>query len=150
MDEMQPGAKLRRLGLDDYESIMDLWRRSGLTSLKPRGRDSRQAFAQQLASGVQTVLGLEENGRLIAVVVATHDSRKGWVNRLTVDPDYRRQGYARRLLAAAEELFKEQGLFITVALIEDWNEASLTLFLQAGYRLNDDVYYLSKRASDDV
>jgi ribosomal protein S18 acetylase RimI-like enzyme len=147
---MQPGVKLRRLGLEDYESIMDLWRRAGLTSLKPRGRDSRQAFAQQLASGVQTVLGLEEHGRLIAVVVATHDSRKGWVNRLTVDPDYRRQGHARRLLAAAEELFKEQGLFITVALIEDWNEASLTLFLQEGYRLNDDVYYLSKRASDDV
>lgn len=147
---MQAGVELRRLGLEDYERIMDLWRRSGLTSLRPRGRDSRQAFAQQLASGVQTVLGLEQHGRLIAVVVATHDSRKGWINRLTVDPDYRRRGFARRLLAAAEELFKEQGLFITVALIEDWNEVSLKLFLQEGYRLNDDILYVSKRESDDV
>jgi ribosomal protein S18 acetylase RimI-like enzyme len=147
---MQTEVELRRLGLEDYERIMDLWRRSGLTSLRLRGRDSRQAFAQQLESGVQTVLGLEQNERLIAVVVATHDSRKGWINRLTVDPDYRRRGHARRLLAAAEELFKELGLFITVALIEDWNEVSLKLFLQQGYRLNDDILYVSKRESDDV
>jgi len=147
---MQTGVELRRLGLEDYERIMDLWRRSGLTSLKPHGRDSRQAFAQQLESGVQTVLGLEQEGSLIAVVVATHDSRKGWINRLTVDPDYRRRGLARRLLAAAEELFQELGLFITVALIEGWNEASLKLFLQEGYQLNDDIHYVSKRESDDV
>ncbi len=147
---MHHRAKLCRLGLEDYERIIDLWRRSGLTSLRMRGRDSRQAFAQQLESGVQTVLGLEDDGRLIAVVVATHDSRKGWVNRLTVDQDYRRRGLARRLLAAAEEVFREQGLFITVALIEDWNEASMALFLQEGYCLNDDIHYVSKRDSDDV
>ncbi len=147
---MQADVKLCRLGIEDYERIMELWRRSGLTSLKLRGRDSRQAFAQQLESGIQTVLGLEHDGRLIAVVVATHDSRKGWVNRLTVDPDYQRQGLARRLLADVEDMFREQGLFITVALIEDWNKASLALFLQEGYRLNDDIYYVSKRESDDV
>ncbi len=147
---MHHRAKLCRLGLEDYERIIDLWRRSGLTSLRLRGRDSRQAFAQQMQSGVQTVLGLEDDGRLIAVVVATHDSRRGWVNRLTVDQDYRRRGLARRLLAAAEEVLREQGLFITVALIEDWNEASMALFLQEGYRLNDDIHYVSKRDSDDV
>jgi len=143
-------GEVRRLGIEDYERIIDLWQRAGLTSLKLRGRDSRQAFARQLESGVQMVLGLEKDGRLIGVVVATHDSRKGWINRLTIDPVHQRQGHGRRLLARAEEALKAQGLYIIVALIEDWNEASMALFLQEGYRLNDDIHYVSKRDSDEV
>ncbi len=143
-------GEVRRLGIEDYERIIDLWQRAGLTSLKLRGRDSRQAFARQLESGVQTVLGLEKDGRLIGVVVATHDSRKGWINRLTIDPAHQRQGHGRRLLARAEEALKAQGLYIIVALIEDWNEASMALFEKEGYRLNDDIHYVSKRDSDEV
>lgn len=147
---MSSVEKIRHLGIEDYERIMTLWRRAGLTSLKPRGRDSRQAFALQLESGVQTVLGLEEDGQLIGVVVATHDSRKGWINRLTIDPGHQRQGHATRLLAAAEETLRAQGMRIIATLIEDWNEASLALFQKEGYRLNDDIHYLSKRDNDEV
>jgi ribosomal protein S18 acetylase RimI-like enzyme len=135
---------------------MDLWRRSGLSSLRPQGRDSREAFARQLESSVQTVLGLEKGagqprrsteGQLIGVVVATHDGRKGWINRLAIDPDHRRQGHAKRLLAAAEEVLRAQGIHVIAALIESWNEASLAFFQHQGYQLDDNICYLSKRDS---
>jgi ribosomal protein S18 acetylase RimI-like enzyme len=145
-------VQIRSLGINDYDRIMDLWRRSGLTSLRPLGRDSRDAFAHQLGAGrgLQTVLGLEKKGELIGVVVATHDGRKGWINRLTVDPDHRRRGHAKQLIVAAEQAIRSQGIHVIAALIERDNEASLELFQRAGYHLNDQICYLSKRDSDEV
>ena len=142
---------VRRLGLDDYDELMALWQRAGLHSLKPLGRDSRAGLARQLASGVQTILGLEVDGRLVGAVVATHDSRKGWINRLAVDPDHRRRGYGARLVAAAEEVLRELGLGVIAALVESDNPASLALFRKTGYvEIDPGIHYLTKRDSDDA
>lgn len=144
-------AHIRQLGLDDYDALLALWQRAGLHSLKPQGRDSRDSLARQFASGVQTILGLEVDGRLAGAVVATHDSRKGWINRLVVDPDHRRRGYAAQLIAAAEGVLREQGMRVMAALIEDDNPASLALFQQAGYvEIVPPIHYLSRRDSDDA
>lgn len=145
------GLCMRRLGLDDYDALLTLWRRAGLHSLKPQGRDSRAGLTQQLASGVQTLLGLEVDGQLVGAVVATHDSRKGWINRLVVAPSHRRRGYAARLIAAAEEALREQGMRVIAALVESDNPVSLALFQKAGYaEIDAGIHYLTKREGDDV
>jgi ribosomal protein S18 acetylase RimI-like enzyme len=129
--------------------MIALWQRAGLHSLRPQGRDGRAAMARQLESGVQTILGLELEGRLIGVVVATHDSRKGWINRLAVDPAHRRQGHARRLIEAAERVLRAQGMRVIAALIESDNPASLALFREAGYvEVDPEMHYVTKRDSD--
>lgn len=140
---------LRRLTLDDYDAVIALWQRSGLQTVKPTGRDSRSEFEKQLQHG-QIVIGLEDGGKLIGVVVATHDTRKGWINRLAIDPDYRRRGYGAELVRAAEEVLRESGLKIMAALIEDYNQASLGLFNKLGYGPHPEVHYVSKRDSNDA
>jgi ribosomal protein S18 acetylase RimI-like enzyme len=148
---MEEGLRIRRLGLDDYDELLALWRRAGLHSLKPQGRDSRAAVARQLASGVQTILGLEVDGRLVSAVVVTHDSRKGWINRLVVDLDHRRRGYAARLIEAAEEVLREQDIHVIAVLVESDNLASLALFQKVGYvEIDPGIHYLSKRGSDNA
>lgn len=145
------GTSVRILGLNDYDAVFELWRRAGLHSLKPRGRDSRQAWRRQLATGVQTILGLEREGTLLGVVIATHDSRKGWINRLAIHPDHRRRGYGARLIAAAEQVLRRQGIAVIAALVESDNAASLALFQEAGYvDAGSDIHYLSKREGDRV
>jgi GNAT superfamily N-acetyltransferase len=139
---------MRHLTIDDYETIIDLWQRTGLHSLRLQGRDSRQAMAAQLAAG-QTILGLEEAGQLIGVAVVTHDTRKGWINRLAVHPDHRRQGYGARLLAAAEDELRALGYGLFAALIEDDNTASKALFAHEGYTTHT-IAYVSKRDSEDI
>lgn len=140
---------IRRLTIEDYDAVIALWQRAGLTSLRPAGRDSREAFAKQLAGG-QIAIGLEEDDRLIGVVVATHDTRKGWINRLAIDPDFRRRGYAQRLVEAAEAALRESGLTLIAALIEGDNDASLALFKRLGYAVHTDIYYVSKRDSSEA
>jgi ribosomal protein S18 acetylase RimI-like enzyme len=138
----------RRLTVEDYNAVITLWQRAGLHSLRPQGRDSREAFADQLARG-QVVLGLEDEGKLVACVVITDDTRKGWINRLAVDPDYRRQGLAARLMAEAENDLRARGFHVLAALIESDNSASLSLFQRNGYKTHD-IFYVSKRDGEKV
>ena len=137
------------LDASHHAEIIDLWQRAGL-HIRPDGRDSLPSFTQQMAAGVQTPIGLRDGERLVAVVLATHDSRKGWINRLAVDPDYRRQGLATRLIRLCEEHFHSLGIGMWAALIEDWNAASLALFQQAGFDLAADITYASRRSRADV
>ncbi|HNS03485.1 MAG TPA: GNAT family N-acetyltransferase [Anaerolineae bacterium] len=148
MDETQP-FQVVYLDLSHYDEIMALWQRAGL-HIRPAGRDSVEAFARQMATGVQTPIGLRAGEQLVAVVLATHDSRKGWINRLAVDPDYRRRGLATRLIALCQAHFQAQGIDIWTALIEEWNQPSLALFASAGYTLAQDITYASRRSHAEV
>jgi ribosomal protein S18 acetylase RimI-like enzyme len=132
------------LGESDYQEIIDLWRRAGL-AIRAEGRDSASAFSRQMQWSVQRVVGLRAGGRLVAVAVLTHDGRKGWINRLAVEPAYRRRGLARRLIAEAERWFTQDlGLEVWAALIEKHNLASQALFEETGYE-HVDLFYVSKR-----
>jgi len=142
---------IRRLTMKDYDGWMSVWRRSGLHSIKPRGRDSREAFARQFATGTHTMIGLEADGDLVGVTLATHDGRKGWINRVAVLPEHRRLGYASRLVAEAERVLRDQGMTVIGALIEIGNDVSLALFGELGYvELPGGIHYVSKRDSEDA
>ena len=139
-----------RINVSDYPRVMALWQAAGL-HIRPSGRDSQEAFEGQIAGGTQTALGVEnEAGELVGVVLATHDGRKGWINRLAVHPDYRRQGVAEALIGAAEETLHAQGMNIIAALIEPDNIASLSLFEKTGYIEYVGLHYVSKRSSDEA
>ena len=139
---------LRHLTVDDYDAMIRLWKEAGLESVRLQGRDSHDAFAAQLAAG-QRVTGLEDAGQLIDAVLVTHDTRKGWINRLAVHPDHRRKGYATELIAATEQELGAIGFQIFAVLIEADNNASQELFAREGYKVHD-IVYMSKRNSDDV
>ena len=139
---------LRHLTVDDYDAIIRLWKEAGLESVRLQGRDSHDAFAAQLAAG-QRVIGLEDAGQLIGAVLVTHDTRKGWINRLAVHPHHRRKGYATELIAAEERELRDMGFQIFAVLIEADNNASQELFAREGYKAHD-IVYMSKRNSNDV
>jgi ribosomal protein S18 acetylase RimI-like enzyme len=139
---------LRHLTIDDYDAIIRLWKEAGLESVRLQGRDSHDAFAAQLAAG-QRVIGLEDAGQLIGAVLVTHDTRKGWINRLAIHPHHRRKGHATELIAAAEQELREMGFQIFAVLIEADNNASQELFAREGYKAHD-IVYMTKRNSNDV
>jgi GNAT superfamily N-acetyltransferase len=140
---------LHDLGTDEYDEILVLWERAGLP-VRPEGRDAPDRFARQMADRRQRIVGLRADAKLIAVVVLTHDGRKGWINRLAVDPAHRRRGLAGRLIAEAERWFVEdQGLEIWAALIEGTNQDSQALFAALDYHRHD-VVYVSKRTRPEA
>jgi ribosomal protein S18 acetylase RimI-like enzyme len=141
--------KIRRLRIEDYEEMIQLWSRARLP-FKPKGRDSRESMAAQMEANPEFFLGAFEANRLVGGVMISCDMRKGWINRLAVDPDYRHRGIGKALIVESEKTLRKHGVRIFCALIEDYNIASKELFKECGYVEHHDIIYFSKRDSSEV
>ena len=138
--------EIREFRIEDYDRVMALWTEGGLP-LKPQGRDSRENVVRQIGlPNVRFFVAEEgEGGRVIGTVLATHDGRKGWVNRLAVDPAARRKGIGSRLVRAAESWLESQGMDILACLIEEDNAVSTAVFETLGYKKHPEIIYFAKR-----
>ena len=137
------------LSINDYDEIVSLWNKSGL-STRPNGRDSKEEVEKQLKQDVVNFFGIRDDDKLIAVVLATDDTRKGWINRIAVDPDYRGKDLAKMIIEHCEKYFKNKGINVFAACIEDYNKASMSLFEAVGYIKHTDIFYYTKRTRNDV
>lgn len=141
--------RIRKLTIDDYDEIVELWNRASLP-YKPEGRDSRSSIASEMKTNPDFFIGAYEGDKLVGTAVASWDLRKGWINRLAVDPTCRRRGVAKTLIVEAEKALKRKGAKIICALIEDTNSSSMDLFKKCGYVEHHDILYFSKRESNKV
>lgn len=142
-------VEIQALETSDYDALLGLWKTAGLPH-RPAGRDGREAITSQMRRDPALFLGAFLGGRLVGSVIASFDGRKGWVNRLEVDPHERRQGIGRKLTEEAERVLKARGAQITAALVETDNSPSLLLFEKCGYTVHKDILYLTKRDSGQV
>jgi ribosomal protein S18 acetylase RimI-like enzyme len=137
---------VREYRVEDYERVIELWAEGGLP-VKPQGRDGRNNIATQIRQPHIRFLVAEEGegGRIVGTVLATHDGRKGWINRLAVDAGLRRQGIGAQLIREAEGWLEAQGMDILACLIEDDNALSMAVFEKLGYKKHPEIIYFAKR-----
>ncbi len=141
-------VEIRPFRMSDYDDVMALWKEAGLP-LKPYGRDARDRVEAQVAESNIIFLVAEAEARVAGTVVATHDGRKGWINRLAVRDDCRRRGLGERLVREAEARLEAVGMDVLACLIEEGNEASMRLFARLGYERKDDIHYFVKKKTAD-
>lgn len=133
----------------DLERVRALWEAAGLP-VRPGGRDAPAALAQQLAHWPRTFLVAERDREIIGVILGTHDGRKGWLNRLAVHPQARRQGIGAALVRACEQALLADGIQIVAALTEIENSASQALLYATGYETSIPVKYFRKTLHEDA
>lgn len=141
-------TEIRRLSIADYEAIISLWGDAGLPC-KPLGRDSREMMAKEMAMPQCAFFGLFDGERMLALGIANFDGRRGWVNRVAVDPDHRGRRLAAEIMRECEQFLREQGAVVMCALIEEINGPSITCFQNAGYVCEPPIRYFTKRRSAD-
>ncbi|MBN1643541.1 MAG: GNAT family N-acetyltransferase [Dehalococcoidales bacterium] len=136
---------IRKFRMSDYEDVLKLWDEAGI-HYRPNGRESRQRIEKEMKARQAIFLVAESQNRIVGVVFGTQDGRRGWINRLAVAKEFRRQGIARKLVMAVENKCTELGIEITACLIEKENAASKKFFARLGYG-SYPVEYYSKRRS---
>jgi len=130
--------------IEEYDELIALWGRCGLPYDKDN-RDRREKIEQQLYDDHVVILTLKtDEGKMVGAVVGSYDGRKGWINRLAVDPDYRGRRLAARLVEKAEEMLTDMGARIFGALIEEVNFPSMAAFKHCGYEGWDQIVYFRK------
>ncbi len=134
--------------ISEYERILELWDECDLP-YKPEGRDTRENIEKEIKRQPEYWLGAYDDKKLIGIIVGTDDGRKGWINRLAVDEEYRGQGIGTKLVKELEKEFENKGFKIWAALIEPDNPKGMEFFEKMGFE-DLDIKYYSKRESDKV
>jgi GNAT superfamily N-acetyltransferase len=140
---------IRRLSIDDYDEMVRVWGVAGLPT-KLNGRDSRAMITVELSRECCASYGAFEAERLVGLVITNYDGRRGWVNRLAVDPDYRGHGLASALIRECESFLSKYGEVVICGLIEELNSPSMELFEKNGYRCEPSITYWTKRPRPDL
>ncbi len=140
--------QIRRLTINDFDEMIRVWSDAGLP-YKPKGRESRTSIARELAAAGVSFWGLFDGEQMIGLAIANWDGRRGWVNRLAIDPEYRGQRLAGELIRECERFLESQGATVIAALIEELNLPSMSAFEHEGYRCLPEIKYFAKRQSQD-
>jgi len=140
---------IREFCMEDYDALITLWNDVQLP-YRPKGRDRRDKIEYELKQGKTIFLVAEINSKLVGSILGTHDGRKGWINRLAVASEFRRQDIARRLVAEVEGRLSELGIEVVACLIEEGNTKSVQVFERLGYKKHSNIVYFSKRRDSDV
>ena len=140
---------IRKMKTSDYDNLIKLWNKAGLP-YRPKGRDKKNKISKELKKPSTNILLMEYENNIIGSIFATHDGRKGWINRLAIIPKCRNKGFAIKLINEAENILIQQGIEIIACLIENWNKQSMKLFQKTGYKKHTDIIYFTKRLNPDV
>jgi len=145
----QKDVSIRSFRIQDYDEVITLWKQSQLP-FKPLGRDKKESIEKEITQDTALFYVAEYQGHIIGSIFATHDGRKGWINRLAVQPQNQNQGIGRLLIQYIERIFDQKGIDIITCLVEEWNQVSLDFFERMGFIRHDDIIYYSKRKHDHV
>ncbi|UCC69229.1 MAG: GNAT family N-acetyltransferase [Armatimonadota bacterium] len=126
----------------DYAGFLRLWEACGFeVSLN----DAEAVLAARSADPRGFLLVAEAHGTIIATVMGHMDRRWGWVQRLAVHPEHRRQGLGRRLTREAERRLAALGAYRVVLLARRDSPAAVGLYQSLGYEIWDRVIVMSRR-----
>ena len=78
---------------------------------------------------------VEQNGNPIGICNASLSSDQVWIEGIRIHPDYRRHGYASKLIMIAEKLAKRKKISIVRMIIAKNNKRSLALAKKMGYHI---------------
>lgn len=140
--------KIRNMKKEDYERLIELWERTEL-DYKPDGRDSKVHVSKELEINPDLFLVAEENCKIIGSIFATYDGRKGWLNRVAVDPEFRGKGLGKKLCLKAENVLRKRGCIIFAMGIHESNKISKAMAKSLGYEERKDIIYFRKKDNDD-
>lgn len=134
---------IRQMRLDDYDSVYALWlscRGMGLNSVD----DSREGIARYLARNPNTCFVAEEEGKILGVIMAGHDGRRGYIYHAAVSPDARGAGTGRQLAGAVLDALRTEGISKAALVAFTSNEEGNAFWEKLGFEARHDLTYRSR------
>ena len=142
---------VRLVTIDDYDSIYTLWcsTEQSRRALNPVD-DSREGIEKYLNRNPNTCFAAVQGDRIIGVILTGHDGRRGIIHHMCVHPDFRRMGIAARLVSAAEEALKKEGIQKIFGLVFVDNEPANAFWENQGYSLRTNLNYRNKSLNEKI
>lgn len=122
----------------DVAAIIALWERCELTRPwnEPHGDIVR---ARQGPSSA--VLVGRDGLAIVATVMVGHDGHRGYVYYVAVDPDHRKAGHGRVMIAAAEDWLRERNIEKLQLLVRPGNTQAQAFYETLDYEEQERIIY---------
>lgn len=122
----------------DIEPVVPLWQRCGLT--RP-WNDPRADITMARRRDNSTVMVGRDHGAIVATVMVGHDGHRGWVYYVAVDPNCRKSGFGRHIMAAAEDWLRAAGILKLQLLVRRGNEHANAFYQSLGFEESTSVMF---------
>lgn len=147
--------KIRPVYIEDYDGIFELWNSTEQSrrALNPVD-DSRDGITKYLkrnpASCFLAYTEIDDNTKIVGVILTGHDGRRAIIHHLCVHPDYRRQGIAHLLVHNAEDALRKEGITKIFGLVFKDNDTANAFWEEQGYKLRTNLNYRNKSLNENV
>ncbi|MDQ6777045.1 MAG: GNAT family N-acetyltransferase [Actinomycetota bacterium] len=101
--------------------------------------DDEQILHQLLDHDPGSLLVAEDDGEIVASLIAAWDGWRANLYRLAVAPEHRRRGLATRLVSAGEERLRALGARRVTALVGLDGERARNMWISAGYAFDPEI-----------
>ena len=135
--------KIRVMTIADYEEVYQLWLNTpgmGLNSID----DSRTGIDKYLKRNPLSCFVAEAEKRIVGVIMAGHDGRRGFIHHTAVLSDFRNLGIGKRLVDSAMTALDKEGINKVALVVFERNELGNEFWDHIGFVERDDLVYRNK------
>lgn len=129
--------------IDDYDIVYELWiscAGMGLNNID----DSRDGIEKFLNRNPDTCFIAEEDRKIIGIIMAGNDGRRGYIYHTVVSPCNRSKGIGKKLVAKALEALKDLGIIKVALVVFDKNDEGNIFWEKLGFEKREDLIYRNK------
>lgn len=94
--------------------------------------ETREALMRQLSWDSELVLVAERDGAVIGLLIGTVEDNAGYIYRVEVHPDYRRQGVGNALIQAVHARFRQRNIRQVLAAVDKHHLDFIPFFESVG------------------
>lgn len=138
--------EIRAFQTDDQSAVVSLWQRCGL--IVP-WNDPNRDIERKLAMQADLFFVAVDAGRIIGTAMGGYDGHRGSLYYLAVDPDFRGQRMAARLVEQVEERLTAMGCPKLNIMVRSSNLKVIGFYEKLGYAMDDVVCMGNRLISDE-
>ena len=141
--------KIRLMNISDYEQVYQLWLSCagmGLNNLD----DSKEGIERFLNRNPETCFVAETEQTIVGVIIAGNDGRRGYIYHTAVNPDYRHQGIATKLVNEAMGALKALGVNKAALVVFSKNTNGNAFWEKIGFTSREDLVYRNKTITEMI
>ncbi|MCA9073379.1 MAG: GNAT family acetyltransferase, partial [Planctomycetaceae bacterium] len=132
---MTADLTIRKFASSDSGDVIGLWDKV-LPSSQP-WNEPTWVICRKLSLNDGLFLVGEQNGEVIATVLAGNDGVRGWIYSLAVAEEYQRQGIGRQMLKAAEKTLLSKGCDKINLQVRADNSSVIEFYERCGFATED-------------
>jgi ribosomal protein S18 acetylase RimI-like enzyme len=140
--------QIRKMIIDDYQAVYEVWNNTPGMGMR-NVDDSKEGIEKYLKRNPETCFVAEAQNRIIGVILSGHDGRRGYIYHTAVCNTVRKQGIGTKLVNAAIEALKEQGINKVALVAFGANKLGNSFWEAQGFKDRNDLVYRNKSLNDN-